>query len=126
MSRYNKQPTTIKVSSNYPAALTKPAFNTDEADGMFEVGTQLVPWSKTYFDVVSGIDDGQLYYNEKWVAKRLGLSVKTLQSWRDKGIGPAFRKFHSAVRYALADIQAFEKASRRTSTSDQGDGGSNA
>ena len=80
----------------------------------------------TYFDVVSGIDDGQLYYNEKWLAQRLGLSVKTIQSWRDKGIGPAFRKFYSAVRYSLTDIEAFEQAAIRTSTADQGEGGAHA
>ena len=85
---------------------------------------KMVP--NNYFDVLSGIDDGQLYFNEKWVAQRLGLSVKTIQSWRDKGGGPAFRKFNSAVRYCVADIEAYEQAALRTSTSDQGCGGYNA
>ena len=80
----------------------------------------------TYFDVVSDIDDGQLYYNEKWVAKRLGISVKAIQSWRDKGGGPVFRKFKSAVRYSLADLEAFEQAAVRTSTSDDGQGSADA
>ena len=74
----------------------------------------------------AGSADQQVYFNEGWVAKRLGLSKKTIQSWRDKGDGPPYRKFGSAVRYALSDIEAYEVDALRTSTSDLGPGGRNA
>lgn len=72
------------------------------------------------------VEGTQNYFNEDWVAKRLGLSKKTIQSWRDKGGGPPFRKFGSAVRYALSDIEEYEDAARRISTSDNGQGGCDA
>ena len=52
----------------------------------------------------------QIYFNEKDVAKRLGLSVKTLQNWRTKGIGPRWIKIGRSVRYRLRDIIAFQKS----------------
>ncbi len=69
----------------------------------------------------------QRYFDEKSVAKRLGVSVKTLQAWRDRGQTELpFYKFGSLVRYRLRDIVAYEKAARRMSTSDMGDGHGNA
>jgi predicted DNA-binding transcriptional regulator AlpA len=42
------------------------------------------------------------------VAHMLGLSVKTLDKWALLGIGPRFRRIgHRAVRYELADVEAF-------------------
>ena len=52
----------------------------------------------------------QIYLDEQSLAKRLGMSVKTLQNWRTKGEGPKFTKFNRAVRYRLRDIVAYEKA----------------
>ena len=125
MSRYDKQIDETKDCFDH-VTRTDRTNNFDRVRQLNESLAKLPPGPNTYFGVASGVDDGQLYYNEKWVAQRLGLSVKTIQSWRDKGIGPPFRKFYAAVRYALADIEAFEQAARRTSTSDQGEGGSNA
>ena len=68
----------------------------------------------------------QKYYNEKWVAARLSISIKTLQSWRDKGCGPPFHKFGAAVRYRLYDIEKFERAALRHSTADTGNGADDA
>jgi DNA-binding transcriptional MerR regulator len=62
-----------------------------------------------------------LYLDEWDVAERLALSVRTLRKWRHLGgSGPKFRKFGSAVRYAIADVEAFEQAAERKSTSDPG------
>lgn len=77
-------------------------------------------------DVATNDDDGQLYFDEKWVARRLGFTVKAIQSWREKGVGPVHRKMQSGVRYSLKDLEAYEEASRRKSTSDNGQGGCNA
>lgn len=63
--------------------------------------------------------------DEKWLtevetAMRLRMSKKWLQKARTKGGGPRFAKFGSAVRYAVSDIEQFEKSRLRSSTSDHG------
>lgn len=63
----------------------------------------------------------QKYRDEKWVAIRLGFSIKTLQNWRTNGQGPEFYKIGRLVRYRLRDVYKFEKACRRNNTSDDGD-----
>ena len=57
---------------------------------------------------------------EREVARFLTLEVATLRRWRWSGRGPRFLKLGGAVRYELADIEAFKEASRRASTSDPG------
>jgi excisionase family DNA binding protein len=50
-------------------------------------------------------------------ADLLGLSVETLDHWRMIPCrGPAFVKMGRAVRYRRADLLAFIRRSRRTST----------
>lgn len=61
-----------------------------------------------------------MYITESELADRLALSVVTLRRWRLEGRGPQFRKFGRAVRYALADVERFEAAAARRSTSDPG------
>lgn len=58
-----------------------------------------------------------IFLDEKAVAERWGISVKALQMWRLRGDGPVFCKFGNRVRYRLSDIEAFELAQTRTSTS---------
>ena len=53
-------------------------------------------------------------------AEILDLEVATLRRWRWKGCGPRYLKLGGAVRYELAEIEAFKEASRRASTSDPG------
>jgi len=65
-----------------------------------------------------------LYLTEQQVSERLNVKLATLRKWRLKGGGPRFRKFGSAVRYALVDLEAFEAAATRMSTSDPGPGAS--
>ncbi len=57
---------------------------------------------------------------ETETARLLGLKVATLRRWRWAGKGPHFLKLGGAVRYDPADLTAFIKAGRRTSTSDPG------
>ncbi len=54
---------------------------------------------------------------ETEAAALLGLKVATLRRWRWAGRGPRFLKIGGAVRYDLADLEAFIVASRRHSTS---------
>ena len=54
------------------------------------------------------------------LAERLDVSVMTVRGWRQTGRGPKFRKFSGACRYAIADVEEWELAATRTSTSDPG------
>jgi hypothetical protein len=49
-----------------------------------------------------------------------GLSTKTLESWRVRGIGPVFRKIGALCRYLQADLDAYIQAQARRSTSEAG------
>jgi len=41
---------------------------------------------------------------EHEVARELKLSVKTLQAWRNRKVGPPYRKLGRCVRYFRADL----------------------
>lgn len=62
---------------------------------------------------------------ELLAAKHIGgeppLDVKTMQSWRLKGTGPAFLKIGRLVRYRRADLDSWLESRRRQSTSDKGE-----
>ena len=53
----------------------------------------------------------------------LGLPARTLERFRLEGRGPAFLKLGRRVVYARADLVAWAESHRRTSTSDNGSGG---
>lgn len=59
-----------------------------------------------------------VWLTEAQTAERLNMSVKWLQKERLCGGLLRFAKFGSAVRYSLADIESFEQASLRMSTSE--------
>ncbi len=46
-------------------------------------------------------------------ARHLGVAVKTLEGWRAARSGPAFAKVGARVRYALADLDAWARASAK-------------
>jgi hypothetical protein len=46
------------------------------------------------------------WVSETEISTYLGLSIRTLQSWRMRGQGPAYRKLHGSVRY---DFRACEQ-----------------
>lgn len=50
------------------------------------------------------------------VARRWCLSPRTLERWRWLGQGPAFLKLGGRVAYRLEDIEAFEVAQTRDTT----------
>ena len=51
--------------------------------------------------------------DEARLATKLGVSRKTLQSWRYAGQGPRFIKIGRLVRYRVADIDAYLRAQTR-------------
>ena len=48
--------------------------------------------------------------NQKELARRWGLSHRTLERWRYAGQGPAFLKLGGRVLYRREDVEAFEKS----------------
>jgi hypothetical protein len=52
--------------------------------------------------------------NEVRAADFLNLSVRTLQAWRNKGVGPAFVRAGRAIRYRPADLVAWIDANTVT------------
>lgn len=58
--------------------------------------------------------------NERQVAEITGMSVRSLQTWRLRGGGPAYVKLGTAVRYRRGDIDAWLESNLKSSTSDQG------
>lgn len=61
-----------------------------------------------------------VHLRDKDAAEILKLSVATLRKWRCRGVGPRWRKFGGAVRYAVADLEAWAADQGRDSTSDTG------
>jgi hypothetical protein len=56
--------------------------------------------------------------NENQAAEFLGLSVRTLQSWRVRGFGPRYTKIGRAVRYQRRELVAFQQAHTVSSTTE--------
>jgi predicted site-specific integrase-resolvase len=57
-------------------------------------------------------------FTERQAAQILGVSVKTLQTWRWAGRGPAFVKIGRLVRYDENDLIEVVQTGRRRSTSE--------
>ena len=57
------------------------------------------------------------HLNQIELAARWNISHRTLERWRWKGEGPPFIKMGGRVVYRLEDIEAFEAAQIRESTS---------
>lgn len=70
--------------------------------------------------VTTGPKPPPIWLTESQTAERLNMTNKWLQKERVSGGGLRFAKFGTAVRYALADIEEFERLSLRFSTSDKG------
>jgi excisionase family DNA binding protein len=59
-----------------------------------------------------------VFVDEDEAARRLKVSKRKMQRWRENGGGPAYYKFGQAVRYTPADLMTFAAAQRRHSTSE--------
>ena len=46
------------------------------------------------------------------LSRRWGVSPRTLEAWRWKGIGPTYLKIMGRVVYSLSDVRAFERTKR--------------
>jgi excisionase family DNA binding protein len=61
--------------------------------------------------------DEPTVYDETAAAHFMGVSIRTVQSWRLKGGGPAYMKLGRSVRYRRETLEAFMAASERSHTS---------
>lgn len=43
----------------------------------------------------------------KDAARYIGYKPKTLENWRNRGVGPAYTRIGNMVRYELADLDAW-------------------
>lgn len=50
------------------------------------------------------------FLDQAMLAERWLMSQRTLEGWRNRGIGPTVTKIGSRVRYRLEDVENFEKA----------------
>ena len=60
--------------------------------------------------------ENEKFLNEVEAATFLGVSVRSLQSWRLTGKGPRFCKFEKAVRYSQVDLARWASARAVQST----------
>ena len=71
---------------------------------------------KSPTEKTSKIPNGE-WWNEKEVAKVIGISVQTLRNWRFSGRGPTYQKIGRRVLYPRADLlefmSSFPKIKRR-------------
>ena len=63
------------------------------------------------------------HLNQRDLAERWDISEATLERWRSDGIGPVFLKLQGRVLYRAEDVEAYEAASLRQSTSARADAG---
>ena len=57
-----------------------------------------------------------VHFNVYDLSKRWGLAPKTLDRWRQRGIGPRFLKIGGHVVYRKQDIEAYEEAQLKSIT----------
>lgn len=54
----------------------------------------------------------QVFLTTNDVAERWAMSPRSLEGWRDQGIGPTYHKIGSRVRYHVDDVEKFERQFR--------------
>ena len=66
------------------------------------------------------MDENTRYMTTREVAAYVGLSPRTLESYRSRGGGPPYYDLGGVVRYLLSEVADWVSARRRNSTSDDG------
>lgn len=67
-------------------------------------------WENLQMSAATSIIDPDALLTEAQAAQVLGLSIRTLQSWRCRGDGPAFVRAGRAVRYRKTEINSWVDA----------------
>ena len=63
-------------------------------------------------------DDDSGFIDTRRAADYLGLSRRTLDSYRVTGAGPAFHRFGNRVRYLKSDLDSWAAKRRATTTAE--------
>jgi excisionase family DNA binding protein len=58
------------------------------------------------------------FLDTREAAEFLNLKKNTLEIWRVRGDGPAYRQFGRAIRYRLTDLELYVEKCARRSTSE--------
>ncbi|MCY4407406.1 MAG: helix-turn-helix domain-containing protein [Rhodospirillaceae bacterium] len=66
------------------------------------------------------MDENTRYMTTREVAAYVGLSPRTLESYRSRGGGPPYYDLGGVVRYLLSEVADWVSVRRRHSTSDDG------
>ena len=75
-----------------------------------------VPWLATDHACEEAETLSDRLLDQTEVARRWGMSPRTLENWRWRGDGPPFLKVGHKVLYRLEDIETYEKQSVRTTS----------
>lgn len=77
---------------------------------------QSIATKKSDADQSGGIPQ-KVFLSEREAAPFLGISVRSLQTWRQQGGGPKWRKHGRVVRYLVDDLLAWSESQVKSSTS---------
>ena len=116
---------TVDKVSDWMAGNASPA-ELEAVRASVEDGSAAVPADAALHEEKWEMNDNTGFMKTAQVAAYLGLSPRTLESYRSRGGGPAFHVFGSVVRYLLSDVLKWASERRRNSTSDDGLAGSTA
>jgi predicted chitinase len=54
------------------------------------------------------------HLNQQQLARRLGISERTLEGWRYRGKGPAYLRLEGRIAYRVIDVERFESECLQT------------
>jgi predicted DNA-binding transcriptional regulator AlpA len=57
------------------------------------------------------------HINQRQLAKRWGVSERSIERYRTEGTGPCYLKINGRVVYSVIDVEAWEQSRKRLSTS---------
>lgn len=110
---------TVDKVSDWMAANASPA-ELEAVRAAVEEGSPAVPLTAVIHEENWEMNENTGFMKTAQVAAYLGLSQRTLESYRSRGGGPPFYVLGSVVRYLLSDVVKWASTRRRNSTSDDG------
>ena len=110
---------TVDKVSDWMADNASPA-ELEAVRASVEDGAPAVPVDAALHEEKREMNDNTGFMKTSQVAAYLGLSPRTLESYRTRGVGPPFYVIGSVVRYLLSDVLKWASSRRRNSTSDDG------
>ena len=111
---------TVDRANDWMADKARPA-ELEAVRSAVEDGAPAVPAVAAIHGEIWEMDGNICYIKTKEAAAQLGLSYRTLESYRSRGGGPPFYVLGTRmVRYLLSDVLKWASTRRRNSTSDDG------